>query len=379
MKARGLIVLGLLAVLSGCPDPDAGAEMLTGRGALTVEMERVLQGIPRGDAWSGAGFPGGAGAWINMDIRDLPPLQDGYQYQLWLVGGRDALTQRIHFQWEEQRLDTVDIDPFTELPIVEWVDSVWVIENGDTISQEPLHTGIADSIVVPTRGRRHVIRVEATELLDSLDITFEEYTHIVLSVGETGVDANPLERHADGRYKTSSPMFFRYMNPETEAISTSGVLRFGFMPEYVSDATLMRWVAAGSAQAEFLNVVGFGIQFDRFSRPPLGYFYGLWLVDGEDPEATNYNLGPVRSPAPEYYSLFNADIERIMGVTPTVIFQGGFWADWEDLDVSMEDVNTVWITIEPKLGPEGALANTVVLETGIPGGLHLLPFDDVFR
>lgn len=379
MRMRGWMVLGLVApALMGCPDPDAGAELLTGRGALLVDMERVNLRVPRGDARSGSAFPTGVNAWLEMDISNLHPLEDGYLYQAWLVDGAELTSVRIPFEMRELRLDTLGIDDYTGAAVVVWSDSIPVVENGDTVSWEWLHTGPADSIVVATRGRRNIVTVRAPDLAAE-ELSFLEYTHLIFTIGRFGEDADPLDRFTDGRWRTPSSVFFRFRNPETGSAILSGAVRFGVAYEYLGDASLLAWSSTGSGVAEFLNVEGVGVQFNRFARPPLGYFYGVWMANSEDVDNTWVNLGPIRTPPPEYYSLFNADVERAIGVTPQVIFQGGYWVTWRELNATPLDLDRIWVTIEPKVRRDGLPPTTVLLEAQTPRDIHLLPFDEIFR
>lgn len=114
-----------------------------------------------------------------------------------------------------------------------------------------------------------------------------------------------------------------------------------------------------------------GVQFQRLIRPPLGFYYNVWLVSNDSTVAP-YSLGVLHTPLPEYKSLKDADILPSGGVlTPGMILQSNVLlrpADVAAIGVPLSKYQTIRLTLQAKDAPV-VMPPVVVLE----GPFNTLP------
>lgn len=287
---------------------------------------------------------------VEMIVRDLKPLAGGRAYQIWTYDEVEGETVRVPARYVLQRPDTVGVDELGE-PIIQWVDV------GDTALVQSFNGEF---------GHRHVVVVRNRDV-EELGIRLSQFTHVVLTIGGNG-DADPAS------YPT--PVWYRYTDQNgtrqdlfDNELFLSGSTSVHFDP---SRATLaIGWKAFGGGSVEFMSDVGFGVRLDRLARPPLGYYYGIWLWN----EATGAAVsgGPITTPAPEFASLRDADLETGPFVTSTEILQSVTWLEWAEVGADFRNYTHVLVTLEPKDGVTDRPAPTVVLEAAVPKDLDKLP------
>ena len=339
----------LTMAAAGCVDDQAGALLYSGRAAIQVGLDRVTRTASaevRGRLGSAT-----ASDSLRVEISSLPVLSSG-EYQVWLIreeGGSMVEATRVPFSFQALRPDTVGIDPFTEQPIVEW---------------NPVADFAQVQGFTATAGQRNVVMLHE----DALPVSFADRTHLVITSG-TG-DANPADSPA--------PLFYRFQDADGD-FDASGDAQFGFQPTRLAgDAA---WQPEGSGRVEFLNVEGFGTVLQRAVRPPVGYYYALWLYNEDTGESLR--LGDLATPFPEYATLRNADVERNEFVSENRILDSGFWTTWEEIGRAPADFTHVYMTLESKAGDPQVRSPMVIYNAAIPKDLDKLPtesdgLDDLF-
>lgn len=339
--------LGMTA--AGCVDDEAGALLYSGRAAVQVGFDRVTQ-TARADVGGRLGSATLPDS-LRLEITGLPVLSSG-EYQLWVVNEDDgAMTSatRVPFTYQALRPDTVSIDPFTGAPTIEW--------NPVADPEDTQGFGVVE-------GQRNVVIVHE----GSLPVDLTENSHIVVTAG-TG-DANPAD--------AAAPLFYRFRDADGD-FDASGDAQFGFRPSGL--ATGAAWAPEGGGRVEFVNTFGFGAVVQRAVRPPVGYYYALWLYNEDTGE--NVRLGDLATPGPEFASLRDADIERNEFVAAERILDSGLWASWEELGRVPDDFTHVVVTLESKAGDPQVRSPMVIYRAIIPGDLDRLPeekegLDDLF-
>ncbi|HEY8468913.1 MAG TPA: hypothetical protein VIL18_04680 [Longimicrobiales bacterium] len=347
MKTAGKVAVLSTAVLclTACIDDTAGPVAYTGKPALRVGLDIVAQmQIPGGPV---AGKIDGTDTdSLSLTLQYLAPLSGNNRYQVWLAN--DTAAARIGVRHTTLRPDTVGFDEFDGTPIIEW---------REVAPESPATEFNA------TTGYRQVLRFTRGELT-AAGVDMSAYTHVVVTIGSG--DANPLTSPA--------PVFFRYAGLGTGAF-TDGVAQFGFDPAAASGTG---WVAFGGGSVEWLNVEGFGLLAQRIARPPRGFFYELWLVD--EGRTRKVRLGELLTPAPEFASLMNADVEEGPFVARGEIIKAGRYVRWADLQATPDQFSALLIALKPKAGVADELPETVVYQAAVPPNLDQLPkFTDGFR
>lgn len=293
----------------------------------------------------------GGAASMEMIVNNLKPLASGYAYQVWLYDEVEADAQRIDVTYVLQLPDTLGFDDLGA-PIIDWVD-------------------VGDTAVVRSfdgaAGLRHVIIADRSDLLAN-GIEINRYSHAVITIGGSG-DASPLESPA--------PAWYRYVSLNgtrddlfDNQVFLSGAAQFGFIPDPELIENEVGWQAFGAAKAQFLNVEGFAVGLNRLARPPLGYYYAVWLANTED--GTTFGLGEITTPPPAFESLRDADIQTGEYITETEIFEAGKWAEWADLPGDVSRYNAVAVTLEPKDGDPDVMSSLMFLGA-IPKDLDKMP------
>lgn len=345
-----LVALSAAAALgtTACIDETAGPVAYTGRPAVRVGLDLVPQMQLPGGPVAGK-IDGTDSDSLSLTIQNLPPLSGNNGYQVWLVDEEQGTATRIGVRHTPERPDTVGFDEFDGRPIIEWravqPESPAQAFNGTT-------------------GYRHVLRFTRSELA-AAGVDMSAFSHVVVTIGSG--DASPLTSPA--------PVFFRYRGVGT-APFTDGVARFGFDPETAASGTA--WRAFGGGSVEWLNVEGFGLLMQRISRPPLGFFYEVWLVD--EAGTRRAPLGELLTPWPEFASLMDADVEDGQFVAREEIIKAGRYTRWADLQATPDQFNSLLVALKPKVGVSGELPAAVIYQAPVPPNLDKLPkFTDGFK
>jgi hypothetical protein len=382
---RVLVLVASLATVAagGCVDWDAGPDLYTGRAAIIVGVDLVGRRMPSSpiNVLTTGNEPvnvigllaGGATDSMVLTIGNLPVLASGGSYQVWLADSVSRNVRRINAAFQIQRPDTIRIDPITEVAIINWVAEA-PVQNVESFNAQS--------------GKRTRLVVRAAHVT-AAGSTLRDFTHVVVTIS-TGGDASPLNSPA--------PAFFRYRNGAnntfvgvTTATATPVRPFFNHYPGRFSDS----WVPLGGGTVEFLNTEGFGMVVDRNTRPPLGFYYDVWLVDNNPRGRAPVHVGEATSPAPRFLSLKDADISTIPGVvTQTQILELAIWQKWGDLRdndgsplqlfktvtlpggiTTTQPVFThVVVALRSKHAVDG-LPPTVVYEARIPDGLDRMPVE----
>lgn len=297
---------------------------------------------------------------VTMTLYNLKPLQSGYTYQIWLYDEVEGDAVNIEATYTLQRPDTTGFDELG-LPIIEWVDEA-----------APAPASSFDGAL----GWRHIIRISNRALTT---VPMNTFSHAVITIGsgDAHPDASPVP--AAYRYLDQNGTRENFYDNE---VFISGPTLFGFETANAGEGT--RWSPFGTGLSQFLynpdnGEGGISIGLNRLARPPIGYYYAVWVVDVETGEYTG--LGEITSPPPEYASLMDADIETNEWVTEGEIFSGGKWTLWTDLPADylrcinsqVTDPCHVSITLEPKDGAPGVMSENVIFTADIPKDLDKLP------
>lgn len=354
--SRRLVLAAALGLAAACVDEDAGPLAVSGRPAVEVGLDLVARGLPGGPAVGR--LAGGSTDTLVLTIDHLPVLADGRAYQIWLVDEVQGEAVRVAASYRRQRPDTTGFDEFDGRPIIVWRD----VEGPATVRSFP---GIA--------GHRHLLTLRAADLA-AAGVAMARFSHVVLTIGGAP-DAPPATSPA--------PAWYRYLDQRgTRDVATdnryfpSGTVRFGFLPARA--AAEVGWSAFGGGSVEFLNVVGVAVRLERIARPPLGFYYDVWLVHAET--GRRLRVGEITTPPPAFESLRDADVATGEYVTATEILAANRWATWRELSATFADFTALVVTLAPKDGPPDQLPPTVLYEAAVPPNLDRLPkFTDGFR
>ena len=291
---------------------------------------------------------------ISLIANHLKPLASGSAYQIWLVDDVEREAARVSPVYTLQRPDTVGISDLGE-PIIEWVNVA-----------DPQTAQSFDGAL----GLRHIIELSDSDLL-AAGIELSQFTHVVFTVGGSA-DASPLEAPAPAWYRYTDQKGTRADLFDNDVFLT-GSVEFGFIPELADKG--IGWQPFGGGTVEFLNVEAFAVGLERLARPPLGYFYGVWLVNEED--GSTLELGEITTPPPDFASLLDADITTGAFVTGGEILAAAKFAVWAELGADFANFTHVRVTLEPKNGAPGVMSETVILEASVPKDLDKLPEERV--
>lgn len=291
---------------------------------------------------------------IDLTLENLGPLAGGASYQVWLFDEVEGETVRVPVTYVALRPDTVGTDDLGE-PIVEFVPE----GEPQTVQSFP-----------GSRTRKHSIAFNAADL-QAAGIVLRSFTHVVVTVSEGG-DASPVDSPA--------PVWFRFTDQQgtrtdffDNEINRAGTARFGFIPELAGRGA--GWELFGGGSVEFLHTEALGVRLSRLARPPLGYYYAVWLENEETGQTRN--LGPITTPAPEYSSLRDADILPVDGefLTPREILTAWKWQEWDEVPEGFAAFTHVIVTLESKAGPQDQMSLTRIFEAVIPPDLDKIPVE----
>lgn len=295
---------------------------------------------------------------LDMVVYNLKPLASGSSYQVWLLDELTNEAVRVSPTYTLQRPDTVDYDDLGN-PIIEWVDD----QGPGTVSE-------FNSVV----GWRHII-----ELRDA-DLGFEmsQYTYATVTIGSA--DGSPVD--------SPVPVCYRYTDQAgTENLQDNDIFVSGALGAFCQELATDRpeeWVAFGSGDAQFLSDTAVAIGLNRLARPPLGYYYGVWVkveekgTDQGPGAISAFNLGAITTAPPDMESLEDADImaSNMEFLTDTEIFTAGKYFLWADLPSTFSDACigtqeglsgcSVLVTLEPKAGDPNVMGSTVIFAASVP-------------
>jgi hypothetical protein len=302
---------------------------------------------------------------LELTLYSLSELASGVEYQVWLFDDVESATARIDFTYTQQWPDTVGFDPLG-LPIIEWND----------VSAPATVSGF-DGVV----GNRHVIYASDAELA-SAGIVLNSFTHVVITIGANDADPNTAP----------APVFYRFTEQngtrdnlwDNAPVLAANTTIFGFIPELAQDD--VGWTGFGSGLSQFLNEEGFSVGLERMARPPLGYYYAVWVKDNET--GAYAGLGEITSPPPEFVPLYDADISTGDWVTSGEILAAGKWALWNEEPLSsfthcitsqVTDACTVVVTLEPKDGDHNVMSESIAFIGAVPKDLDRMPKEETSR
>ena len=294
-------------------------------------LARLSPGVLIGTLKVAEGGPSG----VRMKIIPLEQLVDGAAYDIVLVNRESGAFTRARALYYTIRRDTTGKDPLGNVLFTEDTSAVTVV---DAI------TGGASNVT-------HFIEVR-----DSLNsgCTVRSYTDFGLRPSAVS-GAVPLWTHYLDRKKsddTKDDTFF----------DTSPIV-FGTLP-FVPDAVPYVYRPAGSARGTNRGTE-IGIAFEHLPRPPVGYYYNVWLVGAKGSDVVPISLGPITTPLPEGASLRDADIASSGSViTPTEILRANLLVRPTELaaaGIVLANYTLVRLTLEAKDGV-AAIAPVVVLE-----------------
>jgi hypothetical protein len=334
--------VGVELDVNGQPIPHAFAPLPTAPGKELSEFSSYPEFLAH---------PAVAGSAMSIDmiLSNLKPLTGGSGYQVWLFDEVEQDAVRISPLYVLQRPDTTGVDELGE-PIIEWVNV------GDTASVQSFDGAI---------GLRHVVMVDEAAL-QAGGLSLSQYTHVVLTIGSD--DASPLNSPA--------PVWYRYTNQNgtrtdlfDNELFLSGSAQFGFVPSLADQGK--GWQPFGTGKVQFLNVEGLSVGLERLARPPLGYYYAVWLVNQES--GITVPLGEITTPPPQFASLRDADIATGEFVTESEIFAAAKWAEWSELPSDFKSFTHVYVTLEPKDGASDLMSPTVLFQAPIPKDLDKMP------
>ncbi len=126
-----------------------------------------------------------------------------------------------------------------------------------------------------------------------------------------------------------------------------------FASEYV-------YAHSGSGTAYFFGDEA-RLELKKLSRPPVGYFYEVWLSG-----ATDLSLGPLTTPFPDCESLLNADVQEAGVVVGTFIHGAALLKTGTELGVDGGDHTSISVTLSPK--NRSGLPVSTAMQAAVPEG-----------
>jgi hypothetical protein len=295
---------------------------------------------------------------LDMVAYNLKPLSAGSAYQVWLFNEVDNNVLRVSPTYTLQRPDTVGFDELGN-PDIEWVDA----EGPATVTE-----------FTSAAGYRNVIQLSTADIGSDMS----DFSYAVITVGSGG-DANPLE--------SPVPSCFRYLDKTgTEEREDDAYYRTGTLTSFCTGLATGRddWYAFGSGDVQFLSDTAVAIGLNRLARPPLGYYYGVWVrveekgTDQGPGPISAFNLGAITTAPPDMESLEDADVmpSNTEYLTDTEIFTAGKYFLWADLPSTFSDACigtqegvqdcSVLVTLEPKAGDPNVMGSTVIFAASVP-------------
>ncbi len=332
--------IGVDLDLNGNPIPHSFAPFPTAPGRELSDFADFPEFLGHPNVAAGA-------SRVTLTVRNLKPLAAGQTYQIWLYDEVEGDATRVEATYTLQQPDTLGIDPLGE-PIIDWVDV-----------QGPGPATDFNGV----RGYRHIIELRNSNLIPT-GVRLSQFSHVVATIGSS--DANPASSPA--------PVWFRYTNQNgtrtdlfDNEVFLEGSARFGFRPSLADKG--IGWQPFGSGNVQFLNVEAIAVALNRLARPPLGFYYGVWLVNEDD--GTNLFVGEITTPPPGLESLLDADVTKNDFVSDSEILAAGKWATWADLGANYKSFTSLYVTLEPKNGDGSVRSPSTIFRAAIPANLEL--------
>ena len=312
-------------------DLDPGTGNVIPNAFAPFPAARVSPGVLISTLKVALGGPSG----VRMKIIPLEQLTEGAAYDVVLVNRESGAITRARALYYTITRDTTGKDALGNVLFTEVTSGVSVV---DAI------TGGASNVT-------HYIEVQ-----DSLNAGFTVRSFTDLALRPTAITgAVPLWSHYLDRRKTD--------DSQDDAFFDASPIVFGTLP-IAPDAVPYVFRPAGSARGTNRGTE-IGISFEHLPRPPVGYYYNVWLVGGTGDTVTPVSLGALTTPLPEGASLRDADIAPSGALlTPTEILRANLLvrpAELAAAGIQLGQYALVRLTLEAKDGVP-AIAPVVVLE-----------------
>ncbi|HEX7090332.1 MAG TPA: DUF1659 domain-containing protein [Longimicrobiales bacterium] len=273
---------------------------------------------------------------LEFTTTSLAPLA-GTEYSLWLFDSRTG------------NLAAATADYTRILRVQTGVDDegnpIYEDDPQPTVRTATFNAGAADE-------RHHFVL--NSETLDG--VATGDYTHVLIALGTSEPTG-------------AVPLWVPYLDdggtadPADDAL-VQGPVGFGTL-DLAAPRNPRLFQATGGAKGSFW-ADRLGIAFQNLRRPPVGYYYALWLV-AED--GTALELGPLTTPPPDLASLRDADVDDSFDVvTAGEILEAGFYIDAADVGQPWTAFQSLRVTLQPKVGAQG-IAPHIVLSGPLPEAL----------
>ena len=272
---------------------------------------------------------------LQMAVIPLEPLAGNAEYKIVLVDRGAGTATPIQARYRKVTTDTTGRDTLT---------------GAYKIQVDTTAAAVVGAIKGGSSNQTHLIEVDPALLPSGASLT--NFTDVALQPPSA---------------TTGVPVWAQFVlskgsSPTTTIYQDVAPVQFGTLP-LVPNATPYVFRAAGSASGTSRGDQ-LGISFSRIPRPPIGFYYNVWLLPA-DATAPPVSAGPLRTPLPELASLEGADTAPNGGVfTPSLILDANVLlrpADVAALGVDLSTFNRVRLTLEAKDGvPE--MSSVLVLE-----------------
>lgn len=276
---------------------------------------------------------------IRFEIRDLEPLSQSAPYQAWLINAETGAS--IPATGDYFTIETVTI-----------VDELGQQTRVDVPSEDTVRTASFEGTENP--DIRHVFVVRNRTIDPE---ALGDFTHVAL--------ARP---GAQGSLE--APAFWaQYLDqsgtpgdPVDDVFIPADNFKLGAFD--MTDPPESRVFSVAGSGDGLIWQRELGMQFRSLIRPPSGYHYEVWLVDSE---GDVLSIGGLTTPAPDFESLEDADMEvHPEFMTRTRIMQAAKYAPIPQ-GYDLTTLAAVRLTLEPKAGiPE--IGPTLVLQGAVPEG-----------
>lgn len=271
---------------------------------------------------------------LQMAVVPLEPLTAGSQYKIVLVDRNAGTATPIQARYRRVTTDTTG----------RTTEGAYIIRVDTTPAT------VAGGINGGASNVTHLIEVDPALLPNGTSLT--NFTDLALQPPSATKGVPVWAQFVLAKGATATTTTFQDVAP----------VQFGTLP-LTPNATPYVFRAAGSASGTSRGDQ-LGISFSRLPRPPIGFYYNVWLLPA-DPAGAPVSAGPLRSPLPALTSLESADTAAIGGVlTSNQILDANLLlrpADVAALPAPLASYSRVRLTLEAKDGvPE--MSSVLVLE-----------------
>ena len=220
---------------------------------------------------------------LQIAVAPLEPLAGSAAYRIVLVDRGAGTATPISARYRTITTDTTGRTP----------EGAYIIE-ADTSA-----AAVVQSVKGGAPNVTHLIEVDPTLLAGNVTLT--NFTDVALQP-PSATKGVPIWAQFVLQ-KGSTPTETRFQDVAQ--------VQFGTLP-LTPNATPYVFRAAGSASGTNRGDQ-LGIAFSRLPRPPIGFYYNVWLLPA-DPNGAPVSAGPLRSPLPELASLEMADTAAVGGI-----------------------------------------------------------------